>query len=169
MRPVRYTWTCQLEQRRREDERVAAGQAVRLPLYLVGEQDIAEAIEGAKARKLAELRAVGDQRALNCWGHRACIDTAMGPPDEGAHVGQSGLTDLGERSANKSRVSPVRCASPVAPLSQQRSNVESRGSDRLRCNCIRKASPTRKGCPCVLPVQFRRSAGAFTRTRSGEG
>jgi hypothetical protein len=64
MRPVRYTWTCQLEQRRREDERVAAGQAVRLPLYLVGEQDIAEAIEGAKARKLAELRAVGDQRAL---------------------------------------------------------------------------------------------------------
>ena len=67
----------------------------------------------------------------------------------GAHVGQSGLTDPGERSANKSRVSPVRCASPVAPLSQQRSNVESRGSGRLRCNCIRKASPTRKRCPCV--------------------
>src|SRR5207244_11368535 len=32
----------------------------------------------------------------------------------GAHVGQSGLTDPGERNANKSRVSPVRCASPVA-------------------------------------------------------
>jgi hypothetical protein len=45
----------------------------------------------------------------------------------GAHVGQSGLTDPGERSANKSRVSPVRCASPVAPLSHQHSNVESRG------------------------------------------
>src|SRR5262249_40585980 len=58
-----------------------------------------------------------------------------------AHVGQSGLTDPGERSANKSRVSPVRCASPVAPLSQQRSNVESRGSGRLGCNCIRKVSP----------------------------
>src|SRR5262249_12790758 len=86
-----------------------------------------------------------------------------------AHVGQSGLTDPGERSANKSRVSPVRCASPVAPLSQQRSNVESRGSGRLGCNCNRKVSPTRKRCPCVLPVQFRRSAGAFTRTRSGEG
>jgi len=27
----------------------------------------------------------------------------------------------------------------------------------------------RKRCPCVLPVQFRRSAGAFTRARSGEG
>jgi hypothetical protein len=78
----------------------------------------------------------------------------------GAHVGQSGLTDPGERSANKSRVSPVRCASPVAPLSQQRSNVESRGSGRLRCNCIRKVSPTRKRCPCVLPVQFRRSLRA---------
>src|SRR5262249_33157324 len=33
---------------------------------------------------------------------------------------------------------------------------------------LRKVSPTRKRCPCVLPVQFRRSAGAFTRTRSGE-
>ena len=63
----------------------------------------------------------------------------------GAHVGQSGLTDPGERSANKSCVSPVRCASPVAPPSQQRSNVESRGSGRLRCNCIRKVSPTRNG------------------------
>ena len=68
----------------------------------------------------------------------------------GAHVGQSGLTDPGERSANKSRVSPVRCASPVAPLSQQRSNVESRGSGRLRCNCIRKVSPTRKEVPLCL-------------------
>ena len=27
----------------------------------------------------------------------------------------------------------------------------------------------RKRCPCVLPVQFRRSAGAFARARSGEG
>ena len=27
----------------------------------------------------------------------------------------------------------------------------------------------RMRCPCVLPVQFRRSAGAFTRARSGEG
>src|SRR5437588_5359648 len=71
----------------------------------------------------------------------------------GAHVGQSGLTDPGERTANKSRDSPVRCASPVAPPSQQRSNVESRGSGRLRCNCIRKVSPTRKRCPCVLPVR----------------
>ena len=26
-----------------------------------------------------------------------------------------------------------------------------------------------KECPCVLPLQFRRSAGAFTRARSGEG
>ena len=26
-----------------------------------------------------------------------------------------------------------------------------------------------KECPCVLPVQFRRSAGAFARARSGEG
>ena len=91
----------------------------------------------------------------------------------GAHVGQSGLTDPGDRSANKSRVSwPLRQGlrtRPVAPPSQQRSNVESRGSGRLQCNCIRKVSPTRKRCPCVLPVQFRRSAGAFTRTRSGEG
>src|SRR6516162_5697995 len=43
---------------------------------------------------------------------------------------------------------------PVAPPSQQRSNVvrtlsldESRGSDRTRCNRIRKVSPTRKRCP----------------------
>src|SRR5260370_21445373 len=71
-----------------------------------------------------------------------------------AHVGQSGLTDPGERSANKSRVSPVRCASPVAPPSQQRSNVESRGSSRLRCNCIRKVSPTRKRCPVSYPYSF---------------
>ena len=27
----------------------------------------------------------------------------------------------------------------------------------------------RMRCPCVLPVQFRRSAGAFARVRSGEG
>jgi hypothetical protein len=27
----------------------------------------------------------------------------------------------------------------------------------------------RKRCCCVLPVQFRRSAGAFARARSGEG
>src|SRR5262244_427039 len=91
----------------------------------------------------------------------------------GAHVGQSGLTDPGDRSANKSRVSwPLRQGlrtRPVAPPSQQRSNVESRGSGRLQCNCIRKVSPTRKRCPCVLPVQFRRSAGAFTRARSSEG
>src|SRR5262245_55079057 len=33
----------------------------------------------------------------------------------GAHVGQSGLTDPGERSANKSRVSPGRCARGSAP------------------------------------------------------
>jgi hypothetical protein len=26
-----------------------------------------------------------------------------------------------------------------------------------------------KECPCVLPVQFRRSAGAFAWARSGEG
>jgi len=57
---------------------------------------------------------------------------------------------------------------PVAPPSQQRSNVESRGSGRLRCNCIRKVWPTRKRCPCDLPVQFRRSAGAFARARSSE-
>jgi len=51
-----------------------------------------------------------------------------------AQFGQSGLTDPGERSANKSCVSPARCASPVAPLSQQRSNVESWGSGRPRCS-----------------------------------
>src|SRR6266566_889884 len=27
----------------------------------------------------------------------------------------------------------------------------------------------RRRCPCVLPVQFRKSAGAFARARSGEG
>ena len=27
----------------------------------------------------------------------------------------------------------------------------------------------RKRCPCVLPVQFRRSAGAFARAHSGQG
>jgi hypothetical protein len=41
----------------------------------------------------------------------------------GAHVGQSGLTDPGERSANKSRVSPVRCASPVAPMLARKFDV----------------------------------------------
>src|SRR6516225_6055096 len=39
---------------------------------------------------------------------------------------------------------------PVAPPSQQRSNVESRGSGRLRCNCIRKVWPTRKEVPLCL-------------------
>src|SRR5215813_10088577 len=54
------------EQKRRDDERVASGAAVRLPLYLVphGDQDIAGATEEAKTRKLAELRASGDQRAV---------------------------------------------------------------------------------------------------------
>jgi hypothetical protein len=54
------------EQRRRDDERVAAGAAIRAPLYIVphGEQNVADATEEAKARKLAELRAIGDQRAV---------------------------------------------------------------------------------------------------------
>jgi hypothetical protein len=54
------------EQRRRDDERVAAGAAVRSPLYIVthGEQNVADATEEAKVRKLAELRASGDQRAI---------------------------------------------------------------------------------------------------------
>src|SRR4029450_12298169 len=42
---------------------------------------------------------------------------------------------------------------PVAPPSQQRSNVESRGSGRLRCNCIRKVLPTRKRGPCVYSFE----------------
>jgi|SRR6516162_8585321 hypothetical protein len=54
------------EQRRRDDERVATGAAVRSPLYVVthGEESVADAIEEAKTRKLAELQASGDQRAI---------------------------------------------------------------------------------------------------------
>jgi hypothetical protein len=81
----------------------------------------------------------------------------------------SGTAGSGERSENKSRVPLGHYATcPVALPSQQRSNVESRGSGRLRCNCITGISPTRKRCPCALPLLFRRSAGAFAWVRSGE-
>jgi hypothetical protein len=54
------------EQRRREDEKVANGEAVRRPLYVVAHngEPVADLIEHAKAREVATLRAQGDQRTI---------------------------------------------------------------------------------------------------------
>jgi hypothetical protein len=50
------------------------------------------------------------QRLSRSWALRAAPFALTG-----AHDGQSGLTDPRERSANKSRVSPGRCAKGCAP------------------------------------------------------
>jgi hypothetical protein len=53
------------EARRREDERIAAGQAVRLPLHVViRDESLADAVERAKAHKLAALHEQGEQRNI---------------------------------------------------------------------------------------------------------
>jgi hypothetical protein len=54
------------EQRRREDEKIASGQAVRLPLdCIVGAGgDANKLVEEAKARKVAAARAAGEQREI---------------------------------------------------------------------------------------------------------
>ena len=55
------------ERRRREDERIAAGTAIRLPLDVVappGVDDIEELVAQAKSAKLAAARADGDDREI---------------------------------------------------------------------------------------------------------
>jgi hypothetical protein len=55
------------ERRRREDERIAAGTAIRLPLDVVappGVDDIEELLAQAKSAKLAAARADGDDREI---------------------------------------------------------------------------------------------------------
>src|SRR5215472_4066785 len=105
---------------------------------------------------------------------RSCALRAASFALTGAQVGQSGLTDLGERSANKSRVSPGCCArgSAPAPLHHRANSAQMlKVGAQVGCDAtaLEKFRRPEKRCPCVLPVQFRRSAGAFTRTRSGEG
>jgi hypothetical protein len=54
------------EKRRRQDEKVASGAAVRVPLYVVvgGPEEADEQLELAKADKIAELRAAGETREI---------------------------------------------------------------------------------------------------------
>jgi hypothetical protein len=57
----------EIERRRREDEKVAAGEAVRVPLQPVVEredEDIDTAIERLKAREIEKLRANGETREI---------------------------------------------------------------------------------------------------------
>src|SRR5215471_1923063 len=53
------------ELQRRTDERIANGDVVMLPPVIVG---LPEAVEDEKARKIAQLRAKGEERAV-AWGH----------------------------------------------------------------------------------------------------
>ena len=53
------------ELQRRTDERIANGDVIMLPPVVVG---LPEAVEAEKARKIAQLRAKGDKRAV-AWGH----------------------------------------------------------------------------------------------------
>jgi hypothetical protein len=55
------------ELQRRTDERIANGDVVMLPPVIVG---LPEAVEDEKARKIAQLRAKGEKRAV-AWGHAA--------------------------------------------------------------------------------------------------
>jgi|SRR5215831_8930447 len=50
---------------RRTEEKIANGEVVCVPPVVVG---VPEAVEAAQARKLAELRATGERRAV-AWGH----------------------------------------------------------------------------------------------------
>jgi hypothetical protein len=54
------------EREQRLAERIEAGEVVRVPLYIVAGSESAarDKVEGAKADKLAELRAAGDQREV---------------------------------------------------------------------------------------------------------
>ena len=54
------------EREQRLAERIEAGEVVRVPLYIVAgsEAEARAKVEGAKADKLAELRAAGDQREV---------------------------------------------------------------------------------------------------------
>jgi hypothetical protein len=54
------------EKQRRIDEKVARGEAVRVPLYVVvgGPEEADEQLELAKADKVAELRAAGERREI---------------------------------------------------------------------------------------------------------
>jgi hypothetical protein len=54
------------EKRRRIDEKVARGEAifVDLPVVVVGAEDADEALEKARAEKIAELRATGERREI---------------------------------------------------------------------------------------------------------
>ena len=57
----------EIERRRREDERVAAGEAIRVPLIpVVGclEEDIDAVIAGLKAHEIERLRANGEKREI---------------------------------------------------------------------------------------------------------
>jgi hypothetical protein len=55
------------EQRRRIDERIAKGEAVRVPPVVVG---VPGAIDAERARRLAELHAAGETREI-VFGHKA--------------------------------------------------------------------------------------------------
>ena len=57
------------ELQRRTDEKIANGDVVVLPPVVVG---VAEAVEAEKARKIAELRAKGEKRAV-VWQSEAII------------------------------------------------------------------------------------------------
>src|SRR5262245_24282978 len=57
--------TLKAELQRRADERIANGEVVMLPPVVVG---VPEAVEAEKARKVAQLRAKGEKRAV-AWGH----------------------------------------------------------------------------------------------------
>jgi hypothetical protein len=52
---------------------------------------------------------------------------------------------------------------------ERTSSIEMRSTIVVGSTCSSHGASIRKRCRCVLPVQFRRSAGAFARAGSGEG
>ena len=72
------------EDEQRRAERIAAGELVEVPLFIVGgsESSARAQVEQAKADKLAELRAAGDQREVVF--HRELVVTGVLRPGEAA-------------------------------------------------------------------------------------
>jgi hypothetical protein len=106
------------ERRRREDERIAAGTAIRLPLDVVappGVDDIEELVAQAKSAKLAAARADGDDREILFEEPQVLVTGVPRSDDFGKWAHERFEPEYPDRYATTKTVRPPAPPPPVAP------------------------------------------------------
>jgi hypothetical protein len=153
------------EKQRRIDEKVANGSAVRVPLYVVVcdlEQVEAE-IESAKADKLAELRAAGEQREI-IFEEPMVIDTGV-PRHEDFGKDWAPLLPTDRYHRHDAASDEPRAPAMVRP-SEESEPYE--GPHHIHVQ-VRGSDPDKGDPGAIAEGSFTISSGGIVRVRDAEG